>query len=270
MRADVIDLRDFYDGPLGDLARRQIGRRLRLLWPDVRGERVLGLGYAVPYLEPFRTEAERVLAVMPPTQGVMRWPAQGRNLAVLAEETELPFPDASIDRVLLVHGLEGLDHTTAALREIWRVLTEAGRLLLVVPNRRGLWSRMERSPFACGRPYSSGQLDTLLRANLFTPGARAAVLFTPPSRSAMIQSAGPLMERLGPRWFPGVSGVLMAEASKQIHALPLSREPRRARLRTPQVVLPGLRPGAVAAARSESDHDRPAGATGARVIQIRE
>ncbi len=270
MRADVIDLRDFYDGPLGEVARRQIGRRLRTLWPDVRGERVLGMGYAVPYMSPFLPEAERVLAVMPPTQGVMRWPDPGRNLALLAEETELPFPDASIDRVLLVHGLEGLDHTTAALREIWRVLTEAGRLLLVVPNRRGLWARLECSPFACGRPYSSGQLDTLLRANLFTPGARAAALFTPPSRSAMIQSAGPLMERLGPRWFAGLSGVLMVEARKQIHALPLSREPRRARLRAPQVVLPGLRPGTVAAERRRADDGVGAGAIGARIIRIRE
>jgi SAM-dependent methyltransferase len=249
MRADVIDLRDFYETPLGETARRQIARHVRALWPDVRGERIVGIGYAGPYLEPFRDEAERVLAVMPPTQGVVRWPAEGRNRALLADEAELPFPDRSIDRVLLVHGLEGMEQTTAAFREIWRVLTDAGRLLIVVPNRRGLWARLERSPFASGRPYSSGQLDALLRANLFAPAIRGAALFTPPTRSAMVQSLGPVIERLGPRWFPGVSGVLLAEAGKQIHALPLSRESRRARLRAPVVSLPGLRPGAVAAAR---------------------
>ncbi|MBB4286725.1 class I SAM-dependent methyltransferase [Roseospira goensis] len=247
MRADVIDLRDFYASPLGESARRQIGRRVREMWPDTRGERVLGLGYAVPYLATFLGEADRVLAVMPPSQGVLRWPARGPNLAMLADETELPLPDQSIDRILLVHGLEGLEQTTAALREIWRVLTDSGRLLIVVPNRRGLWARLERSPFASGRPYSSGQLDALLRANLFTPGARAGALFMPPSRSTMTQSAGGVIERVGPRWAPGLAGVLLAEASKQIHALPLSREARRARLKAPQVALPGLRPGAVAA-----------------------
>ncbi|MQX38514.1 class I SAM-dependent methyltransferase [Roseospira navarrensis] len=256
MRADVIDLRDFYASPLGEAARRQIARHVRALWPDVRGERIVGLGYAGPYLKAFQGEAERVLSVMPPTQGVMRWPETGRNQALMADETELPFPDRSIDRILLVHGLEGLEQTTAAFREIWRVLTDSGRLLVVVPNRRGLWARMERSPFASGRPYSSGQLDALLRANLFAPSVRTATLFTPPTRSAMVQSLGPLIERLGPRWFPGISGVLVSEAVKQIHALPLSREVRRARLRAPVVSLPGLRPGAVAAARRSAPPSR--------------
>ncbi|SDE54714.1 class I SAM-dependent methyltransferase [Rhodospira trueperi] len=260
MRADVIDLRDFYDSPLGEAARLQISRRVREMWPNTRGERILGLGYAVPYLDPFLDESERVIAAMPPSQGVMRWPSDGRNLAMLAEETELPLPDQSIDRVLLVHGLEGLDHTNAALRELWRVLTDAGRLLIVVPNRRGLWAQLERSPFASGRPYSSGQLDALLRANLFAPGARTTALFTPPTRSAMVKSAGSVLERMGARWFPGVSGVLLVEASKQIHALPLTREARRARLSPASVALPGLRPGAVAAERRVVDltrHRRP-------------
>ena len=248
MRADVIDLRDFYDTPMGDMARRIITRRVRALWPNVRGERVVGLGYAVPYLGPLADEAERVLAFMSPTQGVLRWPANGRNRVAMADDAELPLPDRSVDRILLVHGLEGLDHTTAVLRELWRVLTDSGRLLMVVPNRRGLWARLERSPFASGRPYSIGQLETLLRANLFAPGARSAALFVPPTHSGVIQSAAPVWERLGGRWFPGFCGVLMVEASKQIHALPLTREPRRARLRAPTVVpFPGLRPGATAA-----------------------
>jgi len=249
MRADVIDLRDFYASPLGDTARRQIDRHVRVLWPNVRGDRIVGVGYAGPYLAPFIGEAERVLSVMPPSQGVMRWPTEGPNRALLADETELPFPDRSIDRILMVHGLEGLEQTTVAFREIWRVLTDSGRLLIVVPNRRGLWARMERSPFASGRPYSSSQLDALLRANLFAPAVRAATLFTPPTRSSMVQSLSPLIERLGPRWFPGISGLLVAEAGKQIHALPLSREVRRSHLRAPVVSLPGLRPGAVAAER---------------------
>jgi len=250
MRADVVDLRNFYDTPMGDMTRRMIDRRVRALWPNVRGERVVGLGYAVPYLWPLLGEAERVLAFMPPTQGVLRWPADGRNLVAMADECELPLPDRSVDRMLLVHGLEGLDHTTAVLREIWRVLTDSGRLLMVVPNRRGLWARLERSPFASGRPYSIGQLETLLRSNLFAPGPRTAALFVPPSRSGVVQSAAPVWERVGARWFPGFCGVLLVEASKQIHALPLTRESRRSRLRGAVVVpFPGLRPGATAAER---------------------
>jgi hypothetical protein len=39
--------------------------------PEVR---VMGLGYAVPYLGPVRHAAERTLAFMPATQGVTNWP----------------------------------------------------------------------------------------------------------------------------------------------------------------------------------------------------
>jgi len=82
-----------------------IRRRIRLIWPDLTGMRLLGMGYAVPYLRPFREEAERVVAIMPSLQGVLPWPPDGANLVALAEESELPFDDSSMDRVLLIHGL---------------------------------------------------------------------------------------------------------------------------------------------------------------------
>jgi len=83
-----------------------IRRRIRLIWPDLAGMRLLGMGYAVPYLRPFREEAERALAVMPSLQGVLSWPAEGPNVVALAEEAELPFDNSSIDRILLIHAVE--------------------------------------------------------------------------------------------------------------------------------------------------------------------
>ena len=64
MWSDVVDLNEFYASPLGQVARRMIRRKLRQLWPNVRGQSVLGLGYATPYLHQFRDEAARVIAVM--------------------------------------------------------------------------------------------------------------------------------------------------------------------------------------------------------------
>ena len=65
MWTDVVDLRDFYETPLGKIARGMIMRRLRGLWPDLSGERLLGLGYATPFLAPYQSRSERVLATMP-------------------------------------------------------------------------------------------------------------------------------------------------------------------------------------------------------------
>ncbi len=113
MWSDVVDLREFYARRLGRTAQRMVRSKLRLLWPDTSGLRVLGLGFATPYLSMFRGEAERVLAAMPAGQGVMHWPLRERSLTMLADETDLPLPDLSMDRVLIVHALEYTDQVRA-------------------------------------------------------------------------------------------------------------------------------------------------------------
>ena len=183
MYTDVVDLREFYGSSLGLVAQRMIRRRTRLLWPDLRGQVVLGVGFATPYLTQFRDEAERVLAVMPARQGVMHWPASGPGQVALVEETELPLPDMSVDRVLLVHDLEVTENLRGLMREIWRVLDGGGRLLAVAPNRRGIWARVDRTPFGHGHPYSTSQLSRMLRDNQFVPEQVARALYIPPTRS---------------------------------------------------------------------------------------
>ena len=78
---------------------------------------MLGLGYAVPYLRPFMDDADRVIAAMPPAQGVLPWPSGGPNRVLLADEAELPLPDLSMDRVLLIHAVEQTEQLRQMLRE---------------------------------------------------------------------------------------------------------------------------------------------------------
>jgi SAM-dependent methyltransferase len=218
MYSDVVDLRDFYQSSLGQVARRMIRRRIRMIWPDVSGLRVLGLGYATPYLRPFRDEAERVVALMPAAQGVLQWPREAQNVAALCDEAELPLQDASIDRVLLIHALECSEELRPMLAEVWRVLAGGGRVLMVVPNRRGIWARLDRTPFGAGHPFTQAQLSRLLREMAFTPVASAAALYIPPTESRMVLSAAAAWENIGERWFNSFAGVTMVEATKQIYA----------------------------------------------------
>ena len=104
------------------------------------------------------------------------------------------------------------------MREIWRVLSGSGRLLVVVPNRRGIWARLERTPFGHGLPYTPGQLSRVLRDNLFTPLESHPALFVPPVHSRMVLSSAPVWEQIGRRIFTTFSGVVMTEAVKQIYA----------------------------------------------------
>lgn len=219
MWSDVIDLNEFYRSRLGQVARRLIAGRIRALWPDLSGRSVLGLGYATPYLRSFRDEAERVIAIMPAQQGVMRWPEHAPGLVCLADETDLPLPDLSIDCLLMVHAVENSENLRPLMREAWRVLSDSGRLIVVVPNRRGIWARFEqRSPFGHGHPYSQGQIKRLLRNSLFAPTEQAHALFVPPSQKRILLKSAHAFERAGNRWFQAISGVLLIEASKQLYA----------------------------------------------------
>lgn len=230
MRHEIVEFREFYDSPPGRIARRYVSRKLREAWPDVRGLAVLGVGFPTPYLRPWVGEAERVVAVMPASQGVLRWPAAPQpNRVALSEDDKLPLADDSIDRVLIAHGLEHSEQVRHFLREVWRVVRPSGRILAVVPNRSGLWARLEHTPFGHGHPYAASQLSRLLRENLFTPLGVRDCLYTPPLRSRWLLRAAPAFERLGGHGLR-VGGVLVAEASKQIYATSaLSPTPARKR-----------------------------------------
>ncbi|MBO6784946.1 MAG: methyltransferase domain-containing protein [Alphaproteobacteria bacterium] len=238
MSYDVIDLRDFYGTALGATSRRYVRQRIRALWPDVGGMSVLGYGYATPYLRAFSDEAMRVCAVMPEGMGVLAWPDANRdvpNLATVAREDEIPLPDLSMNRILMVHGLEYSENTRHLLREMWRILSDGGRLLVVVPNRRSIWARADHTPFGHGHPYSMEQLNRLLRQAMFTPVQESRALYFPPSRRRFWLATVPAWERIGARWFSPLGGVAMVEATKQIYGGEMTgqRVRRRAYVRVP-------------------------------------
>src|SRR5215475_13679796 len=225
---DVVDLRNFYAQHLGVVARRLIGRGIRARWNDTHALRVLGIGYATPYLGLFREEAERCLALMPGPQGVVRWPSSGPALAALVEEDDLPLTDAAVDRVLLVHALEASSDPVGLLREVWRVLSGGGRLLAVVPNRRGLWARMDTTPFGYGRPYSRSQINQLLRETWFTPTGCEEALYVPPMTRGWFLRSAAAWERTGATLSAPFAGVHIVEATKQVYrVIPARRQRRR-------------------------------------------
>lgn len=233
MWMDVVDLRDFYTSSLGQVAARMVRREIRTHWPDFAGRSVMALGFGLPYLRPFIEEAERTIIAMPAGQGVIHWPPGGPNQSTLVDEADLPFADSSIDRILLVHGIENSEQLRPMLREVWRVLSDSGRMLAVVPNRHGIWARLERTPFGHGHPFTPGQLSRLLRDCLFTPITQSGALFMPPAKSRVVLGAAPTWEKAGRRWFPRFAGVVLMEAGKQIYAA--STVTGRARRRTVEV-----------------------------------
>jgi len=217
MWPDVIDMRDFYGTSLGHVARRMIRKTLREMWPDVGKANVLGIGYVTPFIRHFREEARRFMVVMPSAQGALSWSRKTPNVVTLADEYNLPLRDKSIDYVLIAHTLEYTPFVDEVLKEAWRVLADGGRLVVVVPNRRGIWPRFDTTPFGHGIPYTPTQIKDVLKKNLFTPLRTNYALYVPPSQSRVLLSTAYAWENLGGRWFRHLSGVIICEAVKQVY-----------------------------------------------------
>jgi SAM-dependent methyltransferase len=218
MYLNVAELREFYTSPLGKMVQHHLRTAVRELWPQVTGERVMVLGFGTPLLRPFFHEAERVMAFMPAEQGVLPWPTEGPNHVALVDSTALPLQDASVDRIILLHTVECAPRLNEVLNEVWRVLTSGGRLLVIAPNRAGLWAHTDHTPFGQGRAYSSRQLRSLLRQHLFIPEQEQRALLAPPSQSPFWLRLAPTLEKIARRWGKALAGVHIVEGSKQLFA----------------------------------------------------
>ncbi len=262
MHLDAGELQSFYDRELGQIARRFIRARLREVWPNVKGMSVLGLGFATPYLRPFQGEAARIIALMPAQQGVAYWPAAPKslgeggaahagNLTALVDESALPLPDACIDRVIVAHLLETTETLRPLLRQIWRVLTPSGRVVIIAPNRTSLWAQVETTPFGHGRPFTRTQLNRLLTDAMFTPTASTSCLHMPPFGAGFLVRNGVRWERWGQRIWPQLAGVHLVELTKEVIALAPDRGLRQRVPARPVLVRPS--PKATAGARQRSE-----------------
>lgn len=241
MHADIVEMRAFYHTALGQSANNAIAAALTRLWKPVANERLLGLGYARPWLERFEGDAQVALSFMLASKGAAKWPRQGPSRSALVFDEELPLMDSSIDRILAIHTLEHSENPRETLMELWRVLAPNGRLIVVVPNRSGVWARVETTPFGTGRPFSRSQLVDLLRDTNFTPASETEALFFPPSRRFLAIKMSNKIERFGLRFSPMFSGVLVMEAQKRLYqGLPVAERQSR------RIFVPALSPqGAV-------------------------
>ena len=236
MRMDIIDLRDFYTTPLGMRTRGYLRSALVRHLPDAKGMDVAGVGFANPYLGLWRDSAERLMSFMPATQGCVNWPSHGPNASVLVDEDALPLPNAALDRVLLIHALEFSPHPAKLMDEVWRVLAPGGRMIAVVPNRRGLLARLDTTPFGHGRPFSKGQMIRLCRDTQFAPTAWSEALHFFPSGNRLAMRTAGFFERMGKSVVSPLGGVIILEATKHLfRGLPVTEG---ARVKAKPVLVP--------------------------------
>lgn len=232
------DLREYYLTPQGAMVSSLLLRRMRNWWPnaDIKGDVMIGTGYALPYLGPIKGP-RKTFAMLSGAMGAMVWPSLGPRRCVLADPHDWPLPASSADYILMTHELEYAEDPARVLEEAWRVLKPEGKLLLVVPNRTGLWARSEKTPFGHGRPFTQTQLHELLRDTNFTLERMTGALLAPPARNVFYtRKIAPALEALAPVC-GALCGVMVVEAGKRLYA-PIRGKPK-------PVARPGLAWGTV-------------------------
>jgi SAM-dependent methyltransferase len=242
MTPDVRRLLAFYQSPLGSTTQGVIGETVTALCGDVRAKRIMGLGFATPYLDFTLERAERVIAFMPQRQGAVPWPPGEPSHSVLVDPLDLPLNDSAIDLTVVVHGFEHIADAEDLMRELWRISAPNARLVIVVPRRSGLWAQFDNTPFGAGHPYSRPQLERLLRDHSFVPEHWANRLYMPPLDWRPALKWARLCERMGRPLGPMLAGVLCVVARKEL----FPAVPRRRRLER-FVRVPSLSPQAAMA-----------------------
>jgi len=215
MYNDIAALQSFYHSRLGRNVQDRIAAALARYLPSRPDERVMGFGFALPYLDAFANHCACCFAMMPARQGAQIWPNISAVASCLVMEESLPLPDASLDRIIMIHALEYVENAPESLRELWRVLTPCGQIILIVANRNGIWSATDHTPFGNGEPYSRRQLAQLLRENGFILHSLTEKLHLWPGKNGKAGRFSFIYEKLSRRLVPYFGGVLVAHAQKQ-------------------------------------------------------
>ncbi len=160
--------------------------------------------------------------------------AQSLTLHCLPEA--LPFPDQSLDLVVMPHTLELARDAHQALAEVARVLRPEGRLVLVGLNPASLWALRQklgrlRRGLGLGRselflPRTGDFIgywrlrDWLRLLSLEVECARFGC-YRPPLRSDTWLARGAWVEPVGERWWPVLGAVYFVQAVKRVRGMRL-------------------------------------------------
>jgi SAM-dependent methyltransferase len=214
MSVDVIDLKEFYQASVSSNIRPIFQEILRKLRINSGNSKALFVGFGAPYADASKSEFLAMLAHV----GVLAWPDSKNNRALLTYEGEWPFTDHMFDEIIIIHGLEYAQNAGNVLKECYRSLRPEGRLVVIVPNRRSIWVRSDKTPLGFGQPYTLTQLSSILKKYDFIPIDVARGLYTLPSRSWMGNVWSWIFELIASKTLQKFSGLVGVTAIKRVYA----------------------------------------------------
>ncbi len=215
---------------------------LRAVWPGLFGRIALQLGAlgSLDLLEACNAPVQAVLDLPgTPSAGMAR---------VHGVPEALPFDSRSLDLLLLPHTLEFADDPHQVLREVSRVLTPEGHVVILGFNPFSLWGlcrllrrRRDVAPWN-GQFLHLTRLKDWLKLLDFEFTHGSMLYYRPPLASATAMDRLRFLEKAGNRWWPMTGAVYLLVAKKRVIGMtPLRPEWRSAPAYGKAVARPALR-----------------------------
>jgi len=241
-------LRQWYNRYPGvQLAEQEMGLLDEIL-PDLFGYNLLQLGvaYAEDCLAQSKIPNQLVMDIdNSPFLDHLRDSIVNRKIRYLRGIPEqLPIASDSLDVMLLSHNLEFTSDPHQVLREVDRVLIPEGHVVILGFNPLGLWMLWsiawgwrKKAPW-CGRFLRCGRLNDWLQLLGFDIVDVRRYFYRPPFSNRRIMEKLSLVERMGRRMWPRLSGAYCIIAKKRVATLTPIRprwRPRRSRLVAPEL-----------------------------------
>jgi len=220
---------------------------------------------------------EGLPTVLPTTHDGVTTPGGAQRVDLHCEFDALPFPNASIDLVVLPHALELARDPHLTLREVERVLVPEGRVVIVGFNPASLWGLRQRAGrlrrglgFARGTSLFLPRAGDLigywrLRDWLRLLGFEVEVgrfgCWRPPITSEVWLERWRWLDRVGEHWWPVLGAVYFVVAVKRVRGMRLvgmARSDRRKAATAPAAVARRAAPPVHAAAAERRREQEPA------------
>ena len=247
MKSEINGLPDWLNTPPGAYMLAWERAQFELAVSDVFGYHAVQLG--LPELDalqanrmPHKWLAVSVLpaepgALAPPEKPASSAPAAdtgSRRAALLADAAALPFPESSLDMVVLPHTLELCGDPHSALREVARVLVPEGRVVISGFNRASLWGLRQRRDHVyqrfgrdrlflpdAGEYIGYWRLRDWLRLLDFEVESAHFGCYRPALGNQAWLDRFDWMDRAGKRWWPIFGAVYFLVAVKHVRGMRL-------------------------------------------------
>ena len=220
MSWDITDTDNYYRTPEGQLVADILVADLtglqgaRATGPDLDKSEQLAIGYPFPLIP----EGDCPPVFMLSETGVLSWTGNSGVITACIDSISWPCATDMFDQIFISHALEHVSDKSAFLAEVWRSLKGEGEVVFVVPHRRSLWARADKTPFGQGTPFSRRQLKLALDQAGFDQIVIKHSLYMPPFGRRLPVAMRRRLHHMGRVGWAMFGGVLLATAKKRLYS----------------------------------------------------